>query len=155
MTWDSEPWRQARDAKLREWLGDEDAMQALVTISAAVELWDDLIDGDPVDHEVINATMFNAMVSLGFNPWWRAHQDRLLPIMQAAVLAWLDSNAMRGGDLEDRRYAYVLRNMGLELVLMGITICRGFGYARQVSVEVRRFFRHETFEEWDAEGNRP
>lgn len=147
--WDSEQWREARDAQFRAWLGDESAVECIVMISSIVEAWDDLIDGDAVEPERINRTFLFALVGMHRNRFWRQFGDQLLPIMMSCINAWMDSNEWQKGDRKQRMMAFYLRNMGIELIQAAAFCLGGFERMREISLDVRKFFMHESYEDWE------
>lgn len=150
--WDSEAWRVKRNAKLLDWMaGNTDAVAFLLDLSQIVEVWDDLIDKDaqPAETE-IHAAFQAALINFPLNPFYRAHQDRLLPLVIVCINAWLDSVGMeRGGDPHERMWAFFLKDFGLEIFLFCAMLTGGWAHMRSVSMDMRRFFTHETYETWE------
>lgn len=154
--WDAEQWRVLRDAKLLEWmLGDKDAVRFLVAVSTVAECWDDLIDEAVVTEQRIHRAFTDALIGLNFNPFFVRHRDMLLPAMIMSINGWLDANDMqRSSDRTQRACAFVLRNLGIELIPLAAMLVGGWEHMRDVSQPVREFFAHETFEQWEAEHDR-
>ena len=153
MNWDSDTWRNPRDAKLLHWmLGNEDAVRVCVQTSHIAEVWDDLKDKDrePSDREIAHA-FESAMIRLQTNPFYLQNHAMLTAIITLAINAWHDSEDLRQGDTEHLIQAFVLRNMGIEIAVMCAFLVGGYDHMRKVSLEMREFFRHETFEQWSAE----
>ena len=148
--WDSAAWRRARDAKLLEWLGDPDAVQAILAVSTAAEVWDDAYDRDKEPD--MDAAMTALFLVLPMNRFWAAHQNWFTPIITVAINAWMDARVMeKSDDQTQRAEAFVLRNFGIELALLAIFILRGFAVMRALSMDVREFFRHQSFRQWEQE----
>jgi len=153
MTWDSDAFRMDRDMRLREWLlGNEDAVLVCVQTSHVAEVWDDLKDGDrtPSEREIAHA-FESMMIRLQTNPFYLQNHAMLTAVILIAINAWHDSEDLKRGDTEHRIQAYVLRNMGIEIAMMCAFLVGGYDHLRKVSLEMREFFRHETFEQWSAE----
>ncbi len=152
MMWDSPDFRVQRDVKLREWLlGNEDAIRVCVQTSHIAEVWDDLHDGDrePTDREVAHA-FESAMIHLQTNPFYMANHAMLMGLIVLMANAWHDANEMTESPREvERMMAFHLRNMGIEMVQLCAFIVGGYEHMRRVSLEIRRYFIHETFREWD------
>ena len=153
MNWDSPDWRAERDTKLLHWMcGNEDAVRVCVQTSHIAEVWDDLKDKDrePSDREIAHA-FESAMIRLQTNPFYLQNHAMLTAIITLAINAWHDSEDLKQGDTEHLIQAFVLRNMGIEIAVMCAFLVGGYDHMRKVSLEMREFFRHETFEQWSAE----
>lgn len=152
MTWDSEAFRTARDAKLREWLlGNEDAVLINVQVSHIAEVWDDLKDGDglPTEKQIAHA-FESAMIHLQTNPLYLANHAMLTGFVIVAINAWHDANALQeSADRDERMQAFFLRNLGIEITMLLAFIVGGYNHMRAISAEVRAYFRHETFDGWE------
>lgn len=150
MSWDTPEWRHVRDTKLREWmLGNEHAVRVCTQISHIAEVWDDLVDGDrkPADAEVSHAFQ-SAMVHLQTNPFYMANHGMLMGVIVVAINAWHDANDMKDGPAHERMLAFFLRNLGIEVAILCAFLVGGYDHMRKASLEIRRFFHHETYEEW-------
>ena len=146
---DSEAWRELRNHKLMEWIGDPNAVAFLLDVFNIGEIWDDLIDGDkPVSHHDISVAFTTALIRLPANPFYQAYQKKLSGCMTSGIHAWLDANEYERGDDNDKAYAYVLRVWYMELITLVCELLHGFDYTRSISMDVRRFFTHETLEEY-------
>jgi len=147
--WDTLNWRQRRDAVMLDWLGDAAAVECLVAISTAAEAWDDAYDGDKnADFDAAFAALF---VQLPLNPFWQKAQGWLMPLVVACVNAWMDAREMEKGGHESKVRAFMLRNLGLELVPAAVFYLHGYARMRELSMEIRAFFDHERFDDWERE----
>jgi hypothetical protein len=151
--WDSNSWRQMRDAKFFEWLQNHDAMQLVLDVSHFVEIFDDLVDQDkPVSRDDMAHAVFCAMYHIPANPFFQAHRTTLLPIFFMFTNAWLDSDELAGGSETEKALAYTLKGIGVEVLLACISITRGVGYLRTVSADVRRIIMaHQSFTDYCKE----
>lgn len=148
-TFDSPEFRQLRNQKLMEWIGDQHAIVFFLMVTSASEFFDDLIDRDkPVTDETIVGQMFSLLIDMHTNPFFSANKQRLLPIMETAANAWLDSNELQKSGPVGASRAFVLRDLTIEVLLATIGIVRGRAYLRSVSCDVRNFFVHETLEQF-------
>lgn len=147
---DSSSWRRIRDQKLREWVQDEWAIRFILDYSDAVELWDDLIDGDKeIDKAHVMRVFVNMLTVLPLNPFFNQYKSVLMPLINVALNAWLDSTALEKGTDNDKAMAYVLRDYMHEIFIYTICLTRGHDYMRSVSLEVRHFFSsHESLEDY-------
>lgn len=146
-----ETWLTRRDALRRTVCqGDLSALEFLSIMMDAVEVWDDLYDGDkPVPRHVLQRTFVNLLFWLPQNQFFRAHQGYLLPIIMTCVNAWLDANDLEEeGSRESLTSAWYLKQFGIELYPAIAFLKGGFGLARQVGPEVRELLRHEPLEDY-------
>lgn len=150
MEHDTPEWQRARDKRLHEWVGDPVAVEALIDISDACELFDDLIDRDkPIDDDHVVRVLFNLLTELPLNPFWERNKTVLIPVLIAGINAWLDANDLERGTDNEKAMAYMLRIWYVEIVTLVIYLTRGRDYMRAVSLDVRRFFcAHETLEQY-------
>lgn len=151
MEWDSPDFRTQRDVKLREWmLGNEEAMRVCVQTSHIAEVWDDLHDGDrePTEREIAHA-FESAMIHLQTNPFYMANHAMLVGLIVLVTNAWHDANEMAESPREvERMMAFQIRNMGIEIAIMCAFLVGGYDHMRAVSLQIRRYFIHETYQEW-------
>lgn len=153
--WDSAEWRDARNAKLFEWLQNSDAVRFCIDVSQFAEVFDDYVDADVVvqKNDMVMA-VFNALYYIPANSFFNANRITLLPIMFMFVNAWLDSNELAGGTESEKALAYTLKGLGVEILLACIGITRGTDYLRTVSADIRRaFMAHESFADYCKETN--
>ena len=149
LVFDSQEWRELRNQKLMEWLRDENAVLFLLEIFNIAEVWDDLIDGDKsVSKASINDAFYSAILTLPANPFYQAYYPQLSGSMVSGIHAWLDANELEKGSDNDKAYSYVLRVWYMELITLICQLLHGFDYTRAISIEMRRFFTHETLDEY-------
>jgi hypothetical protein len=151
LKWDGAEWRALRDAKLREWmLGDENAVQTVIMLSTITEVWDDLIDGDPVSPDEVHGAFISAMVGLNCNPFYKAWEPLITGTVLAGINAWLDSIELeRGETVAERMQAFYIRNYIFEMVNVCAFAIGGWKHMRKVSGEIRAFATHETYAQWE------
>lgn len=147
---DSQAWRELRNAMLIEVVQDKAAIAFLLDVFNIGEIWDDLIDEDkPVSKHDISVAFTTALIKLPANPFYQAYQQQLSGCMTSGIHAWLDANEYeRNGDDNDKAYAYVLRVWYMELITLVCELLHGFDYTRAISINVRKFFTHETLDEY-------
>jgi len=151
--WDTQAWRDDRDAKLFEWLQNADAVRFCVDVSQFSEVFDDYVDQDrTVSKSDMTRAVFGALYHIPANPFFNAHRGTLLPIMFLFVNAWLDSNELADGGESEKALAYTLKGLGVEVLLACIGITRGTDYLRTVSADIRRaFMAHQSFADYCKE----
>lgn len=149
--WDSTKWREVRNLKLLEWFGgDESAVKCFIMISQIVETWDDLVDNGKAKEKEIELSYMHALIGLEGNKFYVENRHMIIPILITSINGWLDSNTMvKTTSKENHIKAYVLRNLGLELVPLFAFLIGGYEHMRNVSMEMREFFTHDDFIEWE------
>lgn len=145
---DSPEWRFLRNENLAVWVQDPAAISFFLTVADASELFDDVVDNDkPIEAGHVERVAFNLLTVLPLNPFFDRFKSQLCPIMHTGINAWLDATAMeKDSNLQAR--SYVLRDWNLELLMHVVYLTRGREYMRSVSVEIRKFFLHETLDEY-------
>lgn len=150
--WDSTEWRKVRNLKILEWFhGNQAAVDCFVMISQIAETWDDLVDKGEANEGDVERSYMNALIGLECNKFYTENRPMILPIMIIMMNGWLDSNEMvHTASKENHVKAYVLRNLGLELLPLFAFLTGGYDHMRKVSLEMREFFTHDDFDEWEA-----
>lgn len=148
---DSPKWREKRDSLLREWmLGNEDAVEFLLTVFQAAELWDDIIDGDHQKaKEAVSTTMLALLIDLPANKFFCENLNTLRTGMLLGINAWKDSVLLeQRSDNWAKTWAYALRDLYMELVPLCAMLVGGYHHMRAISLPAREFFQAETFGEY-------
>ena len=151
---DSENWREERNAKLLTWLGDQDAIDWFLDYCHVCELFDDFIDRDrPITDENITKTLYKLLVGMPLNPFFDRFKGQLCPLITTGINGWLDANELERSKLiDDRIRAFTLRDRYMEVLAFIIVLARGWDFLREHSQDIRTFFSHsETFSEYDAD----
>jgi hypothetical protein len=149
MEFDTLGWRKQRDAKYREWIRDPAAIAFVTLLGDTAELFDDVVDKDkPVTDAAVARVLFFVLTDLPVNPFFERHKLQLVPLMHMAINAWLDANDLEKGDKTDRARAYVLRDLMIEVVMHTVFLLHGRQRQRELSLEIRQFFLHETFDQY-------
>jgi hypothetical protein len=151
--WDSDGWRKLRDAKLKEWLQDPNAVKFVLDLSHFVEIFDDLVDRDvSVSKPDLAHAIFSALYYIPANPFFNANRSVLLPIMFNCTNAWLDSDELAKGSDSEKALAYTLKGLGVDVLLACVSITRGVEYLREVSADIRRvLMTHQSFADYCKE----
>lgn len=102
------------------------------------QVWDDLYDEDKeVSKETLNRTFWSTLISLPNNPFYQQYFDVLNPLLQAAIVDWIDSNDLARGNREQKCAAFVLRDTLSSIVIHCARLVGGWDWMREISVEVR------------------
>jgi len=100
------------------------AVDWLMMLYEAIQVFDDVADGDPVDRDDLNSTIWNTLVGMGQNPFWQVNQQTLAPIVASMILKWQGSDeAERAGKADAR--SFVWRAGYYDVVLMAVALCHG------------------------------
>lgn len=148
----NDEWRELRNKKRMEWLlGNQSAYEFLDIVMEAVEFADDLVDGDKeISRERILGNMTALMIRLPNNEFFLAHRGYLTPFIIQTYHAWRDSELLKNS--EDERHkmlAFSLRDYSLELYHAAAFCVGGWKHLENISIEMRKFFALETYEEWN------
>lgn len=135
--------------KLNEWLmGNASAIAFITAVHQVVEVWDDLIDKDPVTPSEINAAFYTLFVTIPRNGFYQEHFALLSPIIETAIMDWHTANELEARK-EQLETAFGLRCAGQALTVMCARIIGGVEWARKVNMELRT--SGETFAAYAAE----
>jgi hypothetical protein len=142
MTYDSKEWRAERDEKLLGWFGgNRSALDFIVTLSSIAELWDDLVDGDKLPSRAeIDQIFIGALVVLPTNEFFNQNKSFFMPLILQAINAWRDSVELEKEGAKGRAYALTLRDTHLLMAPMIVMLLRGEDVAREVSLEMWKYF---------------
>ena len=129
--------------------GDPFAISFCSIIWGVSQVWDDLVDKDrELTANDINKTMWDLLVTLPNNPFYRDNFDILNPLVQSAIVDWLDSNDLVNGNTESKVVAYVLRDSISTIIIHCARIIGGFDWMREISIEVREALYDEPIENY-------
>lgn len=104
------------------------ATEWLLMLWGAIQVFDDVADGDPVEREDLNAAIWNTLVGMNQNSFWAANSITLAPVVATMILKWQGSDqAERAGNADAR--SYVWRAGYYDVVMMVVALCHGTKYA--------------------------
>lgn len=138
---------------LRSVLHDRgDAVALCEQLFRASQLIDDLHDGDKtVTPAQRQALIWEMLVAIPENVFYRRHFAALQPLVRAALNDWLDSTDLEAtGDAHDGTLAFVLRDQLTAVVSQCAYIVGGYDWMRSVSAQIRRHFHDETLDDYRA-----
>lgn len=125
------------------------AVEWLLMLWGAIQVFDDVADGDPVEREDLNATIWNTLVGMNQNTFWLANSQTLAPIVASMILKWQASDqAERAGKADAR--SYVWRAGYYDVVLMVVAVCHSTQRATQAAQQVMELYG-ETLEDYMKE----
>ena len=74
------------------------AIEWLLMLYGAIQVFDDVADGDAVERDDLNAAIWNTLVGMSQNTFWIANSQTLTPIVASMILKWQASDqAERSG----------------------------------------------------------
>ena len=122
------------------------AIDWLLMLYGAIQVFDDVADGDPVEREDLNAAIWNTLVGMNQNAFWIANSHSLAPIVATMILKWQASDqAERAGKADAK--SFVWRAGYYDVVLMAVALCHGTQQATEKAQQVMELYG-ETFEDY-------
>ena len=117
----------------------QDAVDWLLGLWMAIQVFDDVADGDAVSKDDLLRTIVNTLAVMPSNPFFRANADQLTPVVMLAILKWSASdNAERAGSADARSYMW--RASYYDVVLLVFGICHGMRYASDNAERVMHLY---------------
>ena len=125
------------------------AVEWLLMLWNAIQVFDDVADGDTITREDLDAAIWNTLVAMNQNPFLLQNAQALLPCVASAILKWQASDqADRAGAADARSYAW--RAGYYDLILMAVQLCHGPKFAIANAKLVMELYG-ETFEDYMKE----
>ncbi len=122
------------------------AVDWLLMLYGAIQVFDDVADGDPVGREDLNAVIWNSLVGMNQNTFWQANANALAPLVATMILKWQASDqAERSGKADAR--SFVWRAGYYDVVLMAVALCHGTQKATDAASQVMGLYG-ETLEDY-------
>lgn len=122
------------------------AVDWLLMLFGAIQVFDDVADGDPVEREDLNAVIWNTLVGMNQNTFWIANSHSLAPVVATMILKWQASDqAERAGKADAK--SFVWRAGYYDVVLMVVALCHGTQQATEKAQQVMQLYG-ETFEDY-------
>jgi len=102
-----------------------DAVEWLTMLYEATQTFDDYADGDKVSRRDFDALLWNTLVAIPQNSFFRAHCVTLSPLIATSILKWQAADSIeRGKGVPDAR-SFVWRAGFYDLVLMCVQLVHG------------------------------
>lgn len=122
------------------------AIEWLLMLWDAIQVFDDVADGDEVKREDLDVVIWNSLVGMHQNVFWQANANSLLPVVATMVLKWQASDqAERDGKADAR--SFIWRAGYYDVVLMVVTLCHPAKQAKELSRHVMELYG-EKFENY-------
>lgn len=130
-------------------MADPDALEFLRAMARVLHFWDDLVDKDvELGDDTINAAMWDALVKIPRNPFYRQNIGELSPILVQSIINWrIATNVERDPTAthRDLGFAFIIRSTYVDLVTMSAAIVGGVEHAVACGPEIRRWAHGEGF----------
>ncbi len=146
------------DAEAEHWLSRNlaemlafppEACEWLISLWNAVQVFDDMADGDFPDRDRLDAAICDTLVNMPANPFFLEHIGTLLPLVSVAILKWKGADDVeREG--EPNEVSFVWRAGYYDIVLAVVQIVHGHRMAMDVSKAVLKLYG-ESYAEYQAE----
>jgi hypothetical protein len=125
------------------------AIEWLLMLYGAIQVFDDVADGDAVERDDLNAAIWNTLVGMSQNTFWIANSQTLTPVVASMILKWQASDqAERSGKADSR--SFVWRAGYYDVVLMTVALCHGTQRATETAQQVMELYG-ETLEDYMKE----
>lgn len=115
------------------------AIEWLMMLWQAIQVFDDVADGDPVKRGDLNATIWNTLVAMNQNQFWQANSSVLAPVVGVMILKWQASDTAEREGKADAR-SYIWRAGYYDVVLMAVQLCHGADAATKVAHHVMAMY---------------
>jgi hypothetical protein len=127
------------------------AVDWLMMLWGAIQVFDDIADGDAVECKDLNACIWNTLVGMNQNSFWIVNSQTLTPVVASMILKWQASDqAERAGRADARSFMW--RAGFYDVVLMTVALCHGTNQATEAAGKVMELYG-ETFEDYMKEFN--
>jgi hypothetical protein len=125
------------------------AIEWLLMLWNAIQVFDDVADGDPVERSDLDAAIWNTLVAMNQNHFFLQNAQALLPCVASTILKWQASDQAERAGTADAR-SYVWRAGYYDLILMAVQLCHGPKFAIENAHLVMELYG-ETFDEYMKE----
>jgi hypothetical protein len=101
-----------------------EAVNWLIDLFQALQVFDDFADGDPVERKDLNLLIWNTLVGMQQNPFFIANSYCLSSIVGVNILKWQASDTVeRAGNADAKSYTW--RAGYYDIVLAVVQLCHG------------------------------
>lgn len=117
----------------------EDARDWLLSLWNAIQVFDDMADGDFPERDKLDAAICDTLVNMPANVFFQRHRDVLLPLLSVAILKWHASDEAERAK-EPNATSFVWRAGYYDIVLAVVQIVHGDEVARGVARTVMNLY---------------
>lgn len=112
----------------------DDAHEWLCSMWRVTQFLDDVADKDDISEDDFNNALWDIMLRMPANSFYRANVDALTPVIALQTIKWQASDAVEKSGLADER-SYMWRAGFYDLVLMVCLLCSGSDIKSQKAVD--------------------
>ena len=94
----------------------------------AIQVFDDVADGDQVAREDLNATIWNTLGGMHQNAFFIGNSTHLTPLLATMILKWQASDTAERNKQADAK-SFMWRAGYYDLILMAVSLVHGAGFA--------------------------
>lgn len=116
-----------------------DAVRWLLDVWNAIQVLDDVADGDAIDRASLDRAIYDLLVGLPANPWAMRNAHTLLPALSLMVLKWKASDVAERAGRADAR-SFVWRAGYYDVVLAAVLAAHGPQVALSVADTVMSLY---------------
>lgn len=122
------------------------AVDWLVMVYDAIQVFDDVADGDFVERADLNATIWNTLVGMQQNAFFIGNSNHLVPLLATMILKWQASDTAERSKQADAK-SFMWRAGYYDLILMSVSLVHGAGFATKHGHHVMALYG-ETLEDY-------
>ncbi len=104
------------------------AVEWLLMVWIAIQVFDDVADGDPVKRSDLDAAIWNTLVAMPQNLFFAQNAPALTACLASMILKWQASDRVERDGSADAR-SYMWRAGYYDLILTALHVCKGPEYA--------------------------
>ncbi len=127
----------------------DDAYEWLLSMWRVTQFLDDVADKDNISEDEFNDALWDIMLRIPSNKFYRANADALAPVIALQTLKWQAANAVEKSGLADER-SYMWRAGYYDLILMVCLLCFGSAMKSQKAVDALMLYG-ESYAEYKKE----
>lgn len=124
----------------------QDAIDWLCMLFDAIQVLDDVADGDKIERATLDAAMWNLLVAMPQNRFFAEHSTALLPLVATQILKWQAADEVeRKGEADAKSFTW--RAGFYDVVLLAVSLVHGPNATIPAAASVLRLYG-EDFEEY-------
>lgn len=128
-----------RDAYERVFNLPPAAVEWLLMLFEAIQLFDDCADDDKFSRDDLDSVIWSTLVAMPSNAFFLAHHQELASGVANLILKWQASDAVERSK-QHNEVSFVWRAGYYDLVLTAIRLCHGPAVAHQCAVQVMQLY---------------
>jgi hypothetical protein len=115
------------------------AIDWLLDLWHVIQIFDDVVDGDPISRGDADEAIWAALVKMPSNPFFIQHAHQLTPALVTMILKWHAADASERDGAADE-VSFVWRASYYDVVLLVLSLCVGYAAAMARAPLVLRFY---------------